>query len=358
MVASNYICEMRKPESAITIGHKIRAAIWQAQIESRLIIGLSAAVKSLSKTPDESLICIIAQPKVGDTSTHMLEVLLEAYCYENDIYIIKVDSVDKLGRILGARCNEPCVLIQKNIIGNSLGATNLTAVESDLVDFCEDIWDLPDAAAVILPWRDTPSTFFRENWIRVRNDSGHDWSQMCCSMVRGMRSTSNTFQTELRCVCVSRKMRITTRALYEQMLNTMYFKIISEGSRESGGRAREMKRNKIMVQKYIPLVLEFLPSFQSPLTFGLVWYVLYPETIPIEPVSATIVCTVRLRPHCYTSPTSTAFDGSFKRVHTTVRNVKAQPSGEFVFVSVCGEWSRRNAGVCFFRCTLFLNMSQ
>lgn len=151
MVASNYMSESKKPTSSISVGLKIRAALWQAQVESRVIIGLSAAVKSLSKTPDESLFCIMAQPKSGDTSTHMLEVLLEAYCYENDIYIIKVDSTDKLGRILGTRANESCVLIQKNIISNSLDAENLTTVENDLVDFCEEVWDIPDATAIVLP---------------------------------------------------------------------------------------------------------------------------------------------------------------------------------------------------------------
>lgn len=153
MVASNYISETKKSSStsSINVGLKIRAALWQAQVEKRVIIGLSAAVKSLSKTPDESMFCIMAQPKSGDTSTHMLEVLLEAYCYENDIYIIKVDSMDKLSRILGTRVNESCVLIQKNIINNSLDAENLTSVENDLVDFCEDTWDIPDKIAIVLP---------------------------------------------------------------------------------------------------------------------------------------------------------------------------------------------------------------
>lgn len=152
MVATNHRSEHQKSSSStISIGHKIRAALWHAQVEKRLVIGLSSAVKSLSKTPDESLFCILAPPKSGDTSTHMLEVLLEAYCYENDIYIIKVDSVDKLTRILGAHQNESCVLIQKNMLNGSLDAEHLTAVENDLVDHCEDLWDVPDRSAVALP---------------------------------------------------------------------------------------------------------------------------------------------------------------------------------------------------------------
>lgn len=155
MVATNCRSEQPKaPSSTISIGYKIRAALWHAQVEKRLVIGLSSAVKSLSKTPDESLFCVLAPPKSGDSSTHMLEVLLEAYCYENDIYIIKVDSDEKLTRILGSHQTESCVLIQKNMLNSSLDAENLTSVENDLVDHCEDLWDVPDKSAVALPWRD------------------------------------------------------------------------------------------------------------------------------------------------------------------------------------------------------------
>lgn len=152
MVATNYRSEHQKSQmSSISIGHKIRAALWAAQVEKRVVIGLSAAVKSLSKTPDESLFCIMAQPKSGDSSTHMLEVLLEAYCYENDIYIIEVDSVDKLTRILGTHQTETCVLIQKNLQKCSLDIERLTSVENELVDHCEDLWDVPDKMTITLP---------------------------------------------------------------------------------------------------------------------------------------------------------------------------------------------------------------
>lgn len=131
----------------MNIGMKIRAALWHAQIEKRLIVGLPEAVKNLSKTPDEFLFCIMAPAEAGDTSTHIQEVLLEAYCYENDIYIIKVDAAEKLTRILGTRAAQSCVLIQKNIVNDE----SLTAVESELIDYCEDCWDEPNKETIVLP---------------------------------------------------------------------------------------------------------------------------------------------------------------------------------------------------------------
>lgn len=68
----------------------VRNSLWTAQNENRVIVGLSEAVRSLSTISDDALFCIMAPPKKGDTATHMHEVLLQAYCFENDIYLIQV----------------------------------------------------------------------------------------------------------------------------------------------------------------------------------------------------------------------------------------------------------------------------
>lgn len=145
MVATNYLSETKKP--MISIGQKIRAALWCAQVEKRLIIGLNESVKVLSKTPNNSLFCVLAPAKIGDTSTHIQEVLLEAYCYENDIYIIKVEAAEKLTRILGSRQLQSCVLIQKS----PKNAADITAIEGELIDYCEEIWNEPNDIPITLP---------------------------------------------------------------------------------------------------------------------------------------------------------------------------------------------------------------
>lgn len=81
---------LEKLNFSSNIGYTVKAALHRAQDEERVIIGLSAAVKSLSKTPSDALFCLIAPPAAGDYATHMQEVLLQAYCFENDIYIVKV----------------------------------------------------------------------------------------------------------------------------------------------------------------------------------------------------------------------------------------------------------------------------
>lgn len=139
MVVTNYISEAKtvKPAKMAvmdTIGHKVRAALWCAQVEQRVVIGLNESIKRLAKSPSDSLFCIMAPSQVGH---HIQEVLLEAYCYENDIYMIKVDAAEKLTRILGARRPQTCVLIQKSL----KNAADITAIEGELIDYCEEIWN-------------------------------------------------------------------------------------------------------------------------------------------------------------------------------------------------------------------------
>ncbi|KAM7344950.1 growth arrest and DNA damage-inducible 45 isoform 1-T1 [Cochliomyia hominivorax] len=132
------------------IGRTVKNALLKAQIESRVIVGLSAAIKVLSKAAEGSLFCIMAVPQDGDSATHMQQVLLEAFCYENDIYVIKVDCPMKLSRILGKTTIESCCLVQKTWTGDH-NEESLNKLESLLVDHCEAFWDSPQKPIIQLP---------------------------------------------------------------------------------------------------------------------------------------------------------------------------------------------------------------
>lgn len=132
------------------IGQIVQEAILLASTENRVIVGLSAAVKALSKTPEDFLFCFLAPPDVGDSATHMHEVLLEAYCYEHDIYIIKVDSSQKLSQLMGSQKLESCALVQKRFLFDH-SSESLTDVENELVNHCEEIWNIPSQEIICLP---------------------------------------------------------------------------------------------------------------------------------------------------------------------------------------------------------------
>lgn len=82
--------QQESPHVGSRVGIHLEEALRIAQDESRVIVGVPCAVKFLSAAPEDSLFCILAPPKMNDSATHIQEVLLRAFCLENDIYIIQV----------------------------------------------------------------------------------------------------------------------------------------------------------------------------------------------------------------------------------------------------------------------------
>lgn len=132
-----------------SIGETVTSALQRAQVENRLVVGLSAVAKDLSVSNEDAVFLLLSPPEIGDSATHLHSKLLEAFCYENDIYIIKVDSSKKLSRILKTSNLECCALIQRS---NSVDQTDqLTSVEESLVDHCEEFWDCQHQPVIQLP---------------------------------------------------------------------------------------------------------------------------------------------------------------------------------------------------------------
>lgn len=142
----NYVNSM----ASRTIGETVRSVLTVAQRSRRTILGFTEAINLLSKTPEEAEFCFLAVPKDGDSATHMHEVLLQAFCYEHGIYIIKVDDGQKLATVLGTnQTDECCVLVRKNVAPNK--SERNTDDEDFLINFCEKCWDNSDQCVVKLP---------------------------------------------------------------------------------------------------------------------------------------------------------------------------------------------------------------
>ncbi|XP_052899081.1 uncharacterized protein LOC128305595 [Anopheles moucheti] len=129
------------------IGATVRRALVTANREDRAIVGLSESINALSKTPEDFLFCFLAAS--GNPANHMHQVLLEAFCFEHDIYIIKVDSAEKLSRMLGTQRIESCALLQKS--WSEECNETITDVEDQLVDYCEEHWESPIKPIIKLP---------------------------------------------------------------------------------------------------------------------------------------------------------------------------------------------------------------
>ncbi|CAH4029670.1 uncharacterized protein LOC123710910 [Pieris brassicae] len=141
------------------IGRCIETVLRRACLEKRLTIGLMPALKYLSTNRRGALFCIQAEASPGDSATHMQEVLLQAFCMENEIYTIKVDSEDKLKNLLG--CSKTsldfsCVLIHYPFMDPfsdccEMDLTILSGAEKDLINHCETNWGYSQIPVIKLP---------------------------------------------------------------------------------------------------------------------------------------------------------------------------------------------------------------
>ncbi|XP_049544744.1 uncharacterized protein LOC125956690 [Anopheles darlingi] len=139
-------CFSESAERVISaIGLTVRETLLCANRENRAVVGLSESIHALSRTPQKILFCFLAS-----STDHMHEVLLEAFCFEHDIYIIKLDNGEKLSRTLGSNQLESCVLIQKRWSEGS-HCENLTPDENELIDYCEAQWEEPVKPIIKLP---------------------------------------------------------------------------------------------------------------------------------------------------------------------------------------------------------------
>lgn len=71
-------------------GKAIRGVLAHARAERRLTCGLLPAIGLLENDPCSVLFCVMAESRPGDATSHMHTVLLQAFCYENDIPVIQV----------------------------------------------------------------------------------------------------------------------------------------------------------------------------------------------------------------------------------------------------------------------------
>ncbi|PNF24063.1 hypothetical protein B7P43_G08107 [Cryptotermes secundus] len=131
----------------------VMTVLRKAQSEKRLTCGLLPAIKLLEMDPGSALFCIMPESSQGNAALHIQTVLLQAFCYENDIHIIQVDSAGKLGDIVtgthdGPRLDSSCVIVHQP------WATDqpvLSKSEQQLVRFCHKTLDEFPQPVIKLP---------------------------------------------------------------------------------------------------------------------------------------------------------------------------------------------------------------
>lgn len=110
-----------QPESMDNLGEVVRDLIIVARNDDRLTCGVASSVKLLEMNSDVVMMCILPVDPNQPVTVGIQQTLIEAFCWESDICLMKVDSTEKLANLIRAddsNGNEQdykdycCVLVQ------------------------------------------------------------------------------------------------------------------------------------------------------------------------------------------------------------------------------------------------------
>ncbi|ESO88301.1 hypothetical protein LOTGIDRAFT_165742 [Lottia gigantea] len=82
------------------IGELLKECIYQSVEEKRITCGVFDCAKLLKSNPENVMICVLPEAESENISIHIQHTLIEAFCWENDIRILKVKNQQSVGNIL------------------------------------------------------------------------------------------------------------------------------------------------------------------------------------------------------------------------------------------------------------------
>lgn len=86
-----------------TIGDLLRKSLQQAHRDNRVTCGVMECAKLLRCNPDNVMLCLLPEASgQHDVTLDIQHTLIEAFCWENEIKLVKVDSQEKLAKMLPA----------------------------------------------------------------------------------------------------------------------------------------------------------------------------------------------------------------------------------------------------------------
>ncbi|XP_018614418.1 growth arrest and DNA damage-inducible protein GADD45 gamma-like [Scleropages formosus] len=107
-------CEAVKMTSAV---RALRETLLTAQSEGRLTVGVYESAKIMNDDPDSVCFCVLAADEEYecDIALQIHFTLIQAFCFDNDIDIVRVTDPRRLARIVGHESGDAddahCVLI-------------------------------------------------------------------------------------------------------------------------------------------------------------------------------------------------------------------------------------------------------
>ncbi|XP_071118906.1 growth arrest and DNA damage-inducible protein GADD45 gamma-like [Haliotis cracherodii] len=92
------------------IGFDLANIVREAVRTGQATHGVFQCADLLTTNPDNVMLCILPDASDHcDVTVHIQHTLIQAFCWENDIQMIKVDSVDKLAVLLNVKSTNDAV---------------------------------------------------------------------------------------------------------------------------------------------------------------------------------------------------------------------------------------------------------
>uniref|UniRef100_A0A3B5RDQ4 Growth arrest and DNA damage inducible gamma n=1 Tax=Xiphophorus maculatus TaxID=8083 RepID=A0A3B5RDQ4_XIPMA len=106
--------ELRGPRDPTSPGKSLKEALVCAQSEHRLTVGVYESAKIMTEDPDSVSFCVLATDEQfeWDVALQIHFTLIQSFCFDNDISIVRVSDTQRLAAIVGDEQEDAhCVLI-------------------------------------------------------------------------------------------------------------------------------------------------------------------------------------------------------------------------------------------------------
>lgn len=148
-------------KTVINLGEVLVEVLKQALSQGRITYGVFECVDLLETCPEQVMLCVLPNVDASDLSINIQHKLIEAYCWENSVNVVKIDSLEKLTVLLTAAspaspemkkvqgqvdrtCDLSCILIGFPTDEMSEDDFNITKYSYLYSDTNIDVIELPD----------------------------------------------------------------------------------------------------------------------------------------------------------------------------------------------------------------------
>lgn len=80
-----------------------KAILLEAHAQNRITYGIYESGKQLESDPDDVMLCVLPSYSGAEATLHIHLTLIEAFCLEVGIQVVKVDDVESLRKLLSSK---------------------------------------------------------------------------------------------------------------------------------------------------------------------------------------------------------------------------------------------------------------